>query len=385
MLGKSVKIQYRLTLATLIIVSLYLINESHSRQGLMVFAVGALLATLLALYFAHTKKIFFYFELGVVTLIMLFGFLGALNIGPLGKFIFKGSINIRIEYWSAALNMFWANPATGVGLNSYGDYYRFARDPSALIFPGANTFTNAAHNVYLDFAATGGFPLIAAYLAIMLVVGLAALDYLRKCNHYDPMFTGIFVAWVGYSLQAFVSIDQIGLALIGWVSAGLLISFKTYGTSSKTQAQANNLAKGKVVRSAEPNPDLSLQSLGLKATALAGAIVGVLFFLPPIAKDIEWRTKLNESKVKPLLVTAISWPLDENRMSNTISLFRNNSLNQDALQVALIGVKNFPRSFYIHDSIYTNPEATAAQRISALKIMKELDPNNPTVQSLVGP
>jgi hypothetical protein len=237
----------------------------------------------------------------------------------------------------------------------------------------------------LDFAATGGFPLIAAYLAIMLVVGLAALDYLRKCNHYDPMFTGIFVAWVSYSLQAFVSIDQIGLAIIGWVSAGLLISFKTYGASSKTQAQANNLAKGKVVRSAEPNPDLSLQSLGLKATALAGAIVGVLLFLPPIAKDIEWRAKLNESKVKPLLVTAISWPLDENRMSNTISLFRNNSLNQDALQVALIGVKNFPRSFYIHDSIYTNPEATTAQRISALKIMKELDPNNPTVQSLVGP
>ena len=385
MLGKPVKPHYRLMLATLILVSLYLVKESQSRQGLMVFAVGALLASLLALYFVHKKKLFFYLELGAVTLIILLGFLGAINIGPLGKFIFKGSINIRIEYWSAALNMFWANPATGVGLNSYGDYYRFARDPSALIFPGPNTFTNAAHNVYLDFAATGGFPLIGAYLAIILLVGLAALSYVRKCSHYDPVFTGIFVAWIGYSLQAFVSIDQIGLAIIGWVSAGLLISYRNYGNSLKTEPQASNLVKGKIVRNVKSNPDLSLQSLGIKATALVGTIVGVLLFLPPIAKDIEWRAKLNEGKVKPLLVTAISWPLDENRMSNTISLFRNNSLNKDALQVALIGVKNFPRSFYIHDSIYTNPEATAAQRISALKIMKELDPKNPTVQSLVGP
>ena len=186
--------------------------------------------------------------------------------------------------------------------------------------------------------------------------------------------------WLG-----FVSIDQIGLAIIGWVSAGLLISYRNYGNSSKTEPQASNLAKGKIVRNVKSNPDLSLQSLGIKATALVGTVVGVLLFLPPIAKDIEWRAKLNEGKVKPLLVTAISWPLDENRMSNTISLFRNNSLNRDALQVALIGVKNFPRSFYIHDSIYTNPEATAAQRISALKIMKELDPKNPTVQSLVEP
>ena len=385
LLGNSIKYPIRLSLLGFIGISLFYIKESHSRQGLMVFIAGIILSSLIRLYFIHSKKVYFYIEIIMAGLVILIGILGALNIGPLAKYIFKSSISIRREYWLAALNMLKDHPLTGVGLNSYGDYYRASRNPSALIFPGPNTFSNAAHNVYLDFAATGGLPLITAYLGIMVIVGFAALAFLRKSEHYDPIFVAILLGWTGYSIQAFISIDQIGIAILGWVCAGLLISYRNIGRDSIPNLDSRVTTKEKSKRFNAPKEDLSLQSLGLKASAIAGAVVGVLIFIPPIAKDVEWRNRFNEGNVKPILATAISWPLDENRMSNTISLFRNNSLNKDALQVALIGVKNFPRSFYIHDSIYTNPEATREQRSNALKIMKELDPHNPAIQSLVAP
>ena len=385
LIAKTIKFPIHLLLVGLIGVSLFYIKVSHSRQGLMVFIVGVFLSSLIRLYFLHSNKIYFYIEIIMTGLVTLIGILGTFNVGPLAKYIYKSSISIRIEYWSAALNMLKENPLTGVGLNSYGDYYRASRNPSALTFPGPNTFSNAAHNVYLDFAATGGLPLITAYIGIIVIIGFAALAVLRKSEHYDPIFVAILLGWTGYSIQAFISIDQIGIAILGWVCAGLLISYRNIGRDSISDLITRDTTKGKSKRSNAPKEDLSLQSLGLKASAIAGAVVGVLIFMPPVSKDIEWRNRFNDSNVKPILATATSWPLDENRISNTISLFLRNGLNRDALEVSRIGVKNFPRSFYIYNSIYINPEATREQKRSALKIMKELDPHNPAIQSLGAP
>jgi hypothetical protein len=55
-----------------------------------------------------------------------------------------------------------SHPLTGVGMDSYGDWYRRSRDAQALILPGPNTTTNAAHNVFIDVFAYGGYPLFIA-------------------------------------------------------------------------------------------------------------------------------------------------------------------------------------------------------------------------------
>ena len=54
--------------------------------------------------------------------------MGALQKGPLTKLIYKTSVSLRGEYWQAGWNMAKEFPLTGVGMDSYGDWYRRARD-----------------------------------------------------------------------------------------------------------------------------------------------------------------------------------------------------------------------------------------------------------------
>jgi O-antigen ligase len=64
------------------------------------------------------------------------------------------------------------HPLTGVGMDSYGDWYRRARsENAATVLPGPKTITNAAHNVVIDFFAFGGWPLLLAYLGTLLMAG----------------------------------------------------------------------------------------------------------------------------------------------------------------------------------------------------------------------
>jgi hypothetical protein len=78
-----------------------------------------------------------------------------------------------------------------VGLDSYGDWYRRARDAQALIVPGPNTVTNAAHSVPFDFLAYGGFPLFIAYLSFILVGLVALIKVVRRQKEFDWVFENL--------------------------------------------------------------------------------------------------------------------------------------------------------------------------------------------------
>jgi O-antigen ligase len=71
----------------------------------------------------------------VVAIGGVFALLGALQIGPLTKYIYKTSVSLRGEYWQAGWNMGSDHPLTGVGFDTYGDWYRRVRDTQALVLP----------------------------------------------------------------------------------------------------------------------------------------------------------------------------------------------------------------------------------------------------------
>jgi len=162
-LTKGVSLKIRLVVAVTSLVSVYEIIQSNAIQGRVVFAGGlAIVGFYLVRSRFSNKFILPLYSVGVVVAGVT-ALLGALQIGPLTKYIYKTSVSLRGEYWQAGLNMAKENLLTGIGFDSYGDWYRRSRDEQALILPGPGTVTNAAHNVPIDVFAFGGLPLLVRY------------------------------------------------------------------------------------------------------------------------------------------------------------------------------------------------------------------------------
>jgi O-antigen ligase len=134
----------------LLSVTFFEILESNAIQGIVVFALGASIVIWMKIRSTFTRSIVEYVYLSGVIVSGIFAVLGALQIGPLTKYIYKASVSLRGEYWQAAWNMGIQHPFTGVGMDSYGSWFRRARDTEGFLKPGANVTTNAAHNVFLD-------------------------------------------------------------------------------------------------------------------------------------------------------------------------------------------------------------------------------------------
>ena len=204
----------------------YLIMYSRARQGLVIFVGGC---ALLFYFFLRSKtrnRFILGGYFGSLLITAAFSVAGAINIGPLAKYIFKTSVTYRGYYWSAGIKMFKSHPLTGVGLNSYGDWYRFVRTAQTVKAAGPDDTSNAAHNVFIDFAATGGLPFLLAFFGIVIVTLISVFKFLKRHRGFDSTFFALFGAWLLYLIQAIVSIDQIGLAIWGWVLAGCLISYE---------------------------------------------------------------------------------------------------------------------------------------------------------------
>ena len=213
----------KIILAVVLIAQTYVIYVSQSSQGLFILLIGAL--TFIGIkFFTSTKKfgITYFSAFGAASFL---GLLGLFQIGPLTKFVYQASTTYRGDYYRAAWEMFKSHPFTGVGIDRYGEYYRTYRDIDAALRLGPSSVANYAHNAFLQLLATGGIILFLAYLVMIVFVALAAVKGLRKFKGNEKALFGALVAlWFAFQIQAQVSIDQITIAAIGWVSAGAVVA-----------------------------------------------------------------------------------------------------------------------------------------------------------------
>ena len=310
-----------------------------------------------------------------------FALLGALQIGPLTKYIYKNSVSLRGEYWQAGWNMGSDHPFTGVGFDTYGDWYRRARDTQALILPGPNTTTNAAHNVPFDVFAFGGWPLFLSYLGILTLSVIAIVKVTRRNRQYDAVFVTLTTAWACYQLQSIISINQIGLAVWGWLFGGALIAYEI-ATRPKKNSEGTEAVKGKSSpgRSAKGKQNETIFSSTLLAGI--GAVVGLLIAVPPYSADAKWRSALasqNAQKVEEALVPGYLNPQNSYKYANAVQLLEESKLFDLALKYAQIGIEFNPDNFDSWKVMYLISKSSPEQKALALENMKRLDPNNPNV------
>ncbi|CAN2170958.1 RfaL Lipid A core - O-antigen ligase and related enzymes [Candidatus Nanopelagicaceae bacterium] len=354
----------------------YEVVESRSIQGIVVTFGGIAIVGFFAVRTYIKQAFVTYLYLASVSIVGVFAIFGTLQKGPLA-FVYKTSVSLRGEYWRAGLKMGSEHPLTGVGMDSYGDWYRRARsENAATVLPGPKTVTNASHNVVIDFFAYGGWPLLLAYLAMLLLAAISVIKVLRRTKSYNPVFVAMVAAWTCYEVQSLISINQIGLAVWGWLLTGALISYEV-----ATRPESGNEAAPASVRTRVQGA----RSTGIISPQLVagiGAVVGLLIAVPPLSADTKWRSAIESkdaTKVMATLESRYMNPTDSARLVQAVSLFANSNLVDQARQIALKGVEFNPDYFDAWAQLYSLPNSTEDEKALALKNMKRLDPLNPDV------
>ncbi len=208
----------------LALLSIFLIFKSESRQGFYSIAVGLLSYLTIYIYINNFR----FKKLAVTSIILVSGIsiLGMLQIGPLANLLYKQSVSTRGYYWRAALKMFSEHPITGVGLDSYGEYFRRYKEIGYVRTYGVEITSNNAHNTFLQFFSTGGFIVGLLYLIFIGSILVYGIKSLKKTNNsrvrdINLMLISIFIT---YQSQSFISIDNLGLSVWSWTLAGAIIA-----------------------------------------------------------------------------------------------------------------------------------------------------------------
>jgi hypothetical protein len=262
-------------------------------------------------------------------------------------------------------------------LDSYGDWYRSARPPIALIdTPGPTVLSNVSHNVVIDLFASGGYPLLLSYLAILILGIKAVITLVKTSQKYDVVTVVLCAAWLGYQAQSIVSINQIGLAIWGWVLTGLLIG---YARISSSRLEINN---SEIIKKSASKRNSNSQVVSPQLVIGVGLVVGALISIPPMSSDARWFSATQSKDLttfKSALVGSYLNPLNSPRFANSAMILQNSNFLPDAHEIALKGIKFNPDYFESYLMLYGLPNATDAEKKMAMANMKRLDPKNPDV------
>jgi hypothetical protein len=366
LLSSSVKNQVKGFYLVYLFVTLYVIKETDSQQGFLVLLIGSSVS--LGVLINRKSKLLGYSFLGLI----IFGFvgvlLGTLNKGPFASLLYKDSVAYRGDYWRAGWKMTVENPVFGVGLDSYGDWYRRSRTIEATLRRGPEVTSNAAHNVFLDISSSGGFPLLVVYCALLTLVIISSIKVIKRSKSFNAGFVGLVAGWLAFQAQSIISINQIGLAVWGWVLSGLIIGYEI-NTREVDEAKEKMIEKKSL--------KVHEASAGTTLSVFVGLIVGILIGMPPYLASARYKAALESGDALKIESAAYLWPVDSSRMIQVSLTLNDNNLETKGLKVAIDASQRFPNNFAVWAALNEMKSATSQQKDEARAEMKRLDPLNP--------
>jgi O-antigen ligase len=364
----------RLSVLIAIAIGIYEVYMSSALQGQILLVAGFGYLGFLLLYYKSKVISFLYLLVGMS--VATIGILGTQQVGPLAGYLYKTSVTLRGQYWLAGWNMGSSHPLTGVGFDSYGDWYRRSREAKALVSPGVDVTTNTAHNVPLDIFAFGGWPLFLSYLTILSLTIASIIRVIRRRRNFDPVFASLSAAWLCYQLQSIISINQLGLAIWGWLLSGALIAFDHMDKQNSSQDEAFENHSRRKTR------ETGVISAGLLGTA--GILIGAFIAWPALNADMKWssaQTSRDLVKFEESLRANFMNPQNSYKYGKSIEILEKSGLSEKARQYALEAAEFNPDSFEAWKVLYLISGSTDVEKAKALQNMKRLDPRNPDIIS----
>lgn len=121
--------------------------------------------------------------------------------------------------WKRVVQMIGEKPIFGFGVENLMDpYTERYRDEVEEKYGAESSYTDKAHNEYLNIAVTSGIPSLMIYLYFIILVLKKGWMNL-KINTY---FIGLYASVSGYLIQAFFNISMPVTAYVFWIFLGLL-------------------------------------------------------------------------------------------------------------------------------------------------------------------
>jgi O-antigen ligase len=355
-----------------IISSLIGIYQTQSWQGYFNFSIGAFVSLILFVSVLKKKILTtFLISMGFICTFLLG--LGLLNLGPLSGLLVKSSLVARRIYWDTAIRITVDRPIFGVGLDGYGDWFRRGRSAESASTNG-NFLSDTAHSVPLDIASGGGLPLFLLYLLIILVTISAIVRVVRTHKEIDLNFIALCSGWVAYQAQSLISINQLGLGVIGWIMAGLIIGYEK-------KLESNNDSDFK------PRLENKAKSIYTKANVksnhwrtfvlLVSLIIGVAVSIPPFTSAAKFYNGLGSSDARIVNTNAYLRPLEQRRMIISANILERNKFHKESLAIARKVTQSFPDSFEAWTFLNTLTYATDEDRVAAARALRRLNPRLP--------
>ncbi len=369
--GQSLKV--RIAAFILWVITFLEILQTSAVQGLVLITGGLALVGLFLLAAKAKTIVMPAIYISIVSLLGFIAVAGALQKGPLAEYIYKRSVSLRGSYWQTAINIGLDNPLTGVGMDSYGTFYRKYRTVGAATdMPGPETTANAAHNVPLDFLAYGGFPLFIAYLLIVVISAIALAKTARRLKSYDPVFVSLASIWICYQIQSIISINQLGLAVWGWLLSGLMISYERITRPQDQLIDSKGIQSKSNKKSKEP-----VVAAGLIASV--GMVVGLLIALPPYTSDYKYLKAMNSQnleKIEDALKPSYFNPIAFYRIVGVVGALERSELPDIAIVYARQAVEFSPNEYDAWKTLYRATASTPEEKTKAKEMMLLTDPLN---------
>ena len=376
----------RLFYLAILLLNLYLIGISESIQGVGVFLAGLvfLLTYKFRQKFSFVSTLAVFFASLVSGLVVL---LGTAGFGPLSM-LRQETVIFRIDYWTAAVNMLTANPANGIGIDSYGDFYREYRTLEAVVRTGPQRVTNTAHNIFLDVFSGAGVFSGLTFLSIMALTLYSIFAALRA-NYQNFDLTAFSAMWLGFMVFCLISINQIGVGVWGFIFTGVINGYVIRyrvdifaedplpRKGKKSLDLEKKRALGEFGTSKNPGPGKTSQLLTSTFLAL---IVGAISILPNIV-DSRFLYEIKSTNLDNALKLSKSLGIQDFHREALMSALAKAGRPEDSLKVAESLLEQNPRNWQAWVAILSSEVATDNRRIQAANQLLRLDPNNKIVEA----
>jgi O-antigen ligase len=394
-LNTSKALQVRLYAGACMLLLGITIIFSQARQGLLAALIGVGVVILVLVW--QKNKVFGLVLTGLGILSLPVGILGMLGHGPLGPVLYKASVTFRGDYWRAGINMFKHHILFGVGLDRYGAYFRQYRDATQSLRRGPDIISNAAHDVPIQLAATGGIFVLLTFILLFIFITWRGIVAIRKTSGVEQLVVASFLgAWITYEAQSFISIDNIGIAIWGWVLGGIVVGLSVVeqsdaqaGKAGKNVNEATLQSSKKIkngkkrqVNLARKNESILQPVVSGLASTIALAIVVPLFLADSQAKYAPLYTKPNASNIDVYRVAvnkSLTYGFIDpyNKLLVATSLASAGEISQ-SIKYSQELIATDPRNYDALNLLATIYEQTKkeAQAVPLRRKMMELDPYN---------
>ena len=336
------------------------IIRTQSTQGYITAALSVFVFVII--FYWYKNRLISYL---LFTSMAFFGFvaiLGMLNKGPLSYYLYKISVQSRGDFWRSAFHAANSHPIFGIGMDSFGDYYLKYRDVTAISHPWAE-YTDNAHNFFLQYAVTSGYPMVILQLIIIILTFISFIQILRAQKTFNRFITTIFTVWLVFQTQSFISPGNLPMLFWNAIMTGTLIGLSILIKSSDEKIitqQSKLISKTRI------------QSYSL-------VVAGLLVMYPYFDTDRLQMQAMETGNGDLAISSATKYPESVLRYQVITRELLNSNLLPQALDVARSAVKFNPNSPNLWALIVINPLAPKDERLAAKARILSLDPLNKEV------